>query len=80
MKKVQNQGEAVLLELIKIAGKLNCSIFESALEFCKENETDIEDFMDIIDIHTIEVLKKSAIQQRMVRKKYYSNSRELPFI
>jgi hypothetical protein len=38
----------------------------------------MEDFIDCLDGHAIELLKKNAIENRMVRRKYTGIIHELP--
>lgn len=77
MKKLQNQSEKILVELIKISDRLKCTLFDAALEFCVQTDLDIEDFIQYLDLQTVERLKKSAIESYLVRKDY-RNINELP--
>jgi len=75
---IGSRSEKVVLEIMRIADRLACDVFEATLMFCEENEIEIEEFIECMDHHIFEILKITAIENRMVRKKHSGDIHQLP--
>lgn len=64
------ESEKILEHIVNIQKRLNCSMFDAALEFCDERDIDIEEFLDVIDQNIKDMLKLDAITNHKVQKKY----------
>ena len=80
MKKILNQSEDLLLELINISERLKCNLIEATLEFCNLQEIEVDDFVGFLDEQTIKRLQKNALELYMVRRKDFSPIKELPLV
>jgi len=67
------QSEKLHTEISKIAEDLKCSFFDAVLEFCESNQIDPEDVVKQMDDITKERVKKSSIDERMVRKSVFTS-------
>lgn len=67
---MSKQSERLHATLAEVSEKLECSFFEACIELCKENEMDPEDFVKQLDEFTIDRVKQSAIDERMICKKH----------
>jgi len=66
---MSKQSERLHAALAEISERLKCSFFDACIELCKENELDPEDLVKQLDSFTIDRVKQSAIDDRMVSKK-----------
>jgi hypothetical protein len=66
---MSSNSEHVLMSILEIMNTRKCSMFDAAIEFCSQNEIDVEDFLLLIDSNIKERLKMDAISERMVRRK-----------
>lgn len=74
------QSENLHASLAEICDNLKCSFFEACIYLCQENEIDPEDLIGHLDSITMDRLKQSAIDERMIRKKNIKlEIRQLPF-
>jgi hypothetical protein len=77
---MSKQSERLHAALAEISEKLNCSFFDACIELCKKNELDPEDLVKQLDILTIDRVKQSAIDERMICKKNSGVAvKQLPF-
>lgn len=67
------QSEKLHTEISKIAEDLKCSFVDAVLEFCESNQIDPEDVVKQMDDITKERVKKSSIDERMVRKSVFTS-------
>lgn len=67
------QSEKLHAEISKIAEDLKCSFVDAVLEFCESNQIDPEDVVKQMDDITKERVKKSSIDERMVRKSVFTS-------
>lgn len=64
------ESEKILGKIVNIQNTKECSMFDATLEFCENNDIDIEDFMSVIDSNIKERLRLDAISHHMVQAKY----------
>ena len=62
------KSEKLHAQISDLAQRLGCSFIEATLEFCQDNQIDPEDLVKKMDDITKERLRRSAIDERMVRK------------
>lgn len=76
---MSKRSENLHAEISKIALENKCSFVDAVLEFCEQNQLDPEDVVKQMDTVTLERLKKSAIDERLIQKKIIkTHSQELP--
>lgn len=61
-------SERVLDEVLTIKHKHACSLFDATVIYCAEHELDVEDLAEYLDETAKELLRQSALEERMVRK------------
>lgn len=77
---MSKQNEQLHASLAEISERLECSFFEACIELCKDNELDPEDLISQLDQFTVERIKQSAIDERMICKKNSGQDiKQLPF-
>ena len=65
---MSSYSETVLQELVSLAQKNRCGLFEAASDYCEEHDIDQAEFISSLDKHAIEQLRVSAVQERKVRR------------
>lgn len=68
------QNELIHKAIVDIMTELDCDFWDATVEFCENNEIEPEDLIEQMDYVTLERLKASACDQRLVRKEYRDNS------
>lgn len=61
-----NSNEQMLLSIQMLSKRHKLSLIDAAIEYCKRNGTDVEDFAEMIDDNIKQQLRVSAMQERMV--------------
>jgi hypothetical protein len=74
-----NFSENIIQEIQRLSSEHDISIFDSAVKFCEDNDLEISDFIKSIDLNTLEIIRMSAIDENILRKKDRPKERTLVF-
>ncbi len=77
---MSKQSERLHVTIVETQKRLNCGFFDACIVICEENELDPEDFAKQLDSVTLDRLRQSAIDDRLLRKKdCKADLKQLPF-
>lgn len=69
--------ERLFRKICELQERLRCSLFAAALEYCRRIDLDTEELYGLLDPYAIEMLKKSAIDDGLVRQCVMPNECQL---
>lgn len=74
------EQEILHTKIVEIMDEHNFNIIEATLEFCNRNDILPEEVVKMMDIITLQRLKKCARDEKMIQKKYLKDiENELSF-
>ena len=74
-----NYSEKVMSEIASFSVKNKCSIFDACVDFCEKNDMYSDDFFESLDPTSKEIIKESALQENMIRKKHIEKSNHITY-